>query len=214
MREGAKPRSLPQIESKPYRFPFDGAWSAQDTAFLALGFQLAPVAALQAEGIVEVATRLANVCRDAGVAIFWIRRGVPLAASSLAARRIGHDPTAVEADSAGWQFDPKLAVHRNDGTIDTTGDNAFLSTDLEDRLRAAGIRNLLIAGLPTDGLVHATMRAANDRGFECVAVSDACKGTSEPRHDSQLRITMFGNGLFGTVADCATVVDALRRPLA
>jgi hypothetical protein len=48
-------------------------------------------------------------------------------------------------------------------------------------------------------------------GFECLAVSDACQGTSEPRHTAQLRITTFGNGLFGTVAAAAAVHAALTK---
>ena len=75
-----------------------------------------------------------------------------------------------------------------------------------------GIRNLVLAGLPTEGLLHATQRAANDMGFECIAVSDACKGTTDQRHAGQLRITAFGNGLFGTVAKSDQIISALNVP--
>jgi nicotinamidase-related amidase len=78
-------------------------------------------------------------------------------------------------------------------------------------LKVRGIRNLLIAGLPTEGLIHATQRTANDMGFECLAVADACQGTSETRHAAQLRITTFGNGLFGTIASAAAVKAALTK---
>jgi nicotinamidase-related amidase len=93
--------------------------------------------------------------------------------------------------------------------IDHGGDNAFYRTGLAGTLRERNIRNLLLAGIPTDGVVHATMRAANDHGFECLAISDACCGTTAARHDAQLRITTFGNGLFGTVAPAAAVIAAL-----
>jgi nicotinamidase-related amidase len=97
--------------------------------------------------------------------------------------------------------------------IDHTGDNAFAGGRLDDALARLGARNLLVAGVPTDGLVHATQRAAGDRGYECLAVADASAGTTPERHAAQLRITTFGNGLFGAVADTAAVLAALEaRP--
>ena len=113
------------------------------------------------------------------------------------------------AGSSQWQLAPELGAFGDEGRFDHGGDNAFFGTDLEHELKARGIRNLLIAGLPTDGLVHASQRAANDIGFECLAVSDACWGTDLARHQAQLRITTFGNGLFGAVADSTQVREAL-----
>lgn len=90
------------------------------------------------------------------------------------------------------------------------GFNAFLGTDLERRLRATGIRNLIVAGHGTDRAVHATMRAANDHGFECLLVEDATRAADERDHAAIVRITRFGNGLFGTTATVAALLAATR----
>jgi nicotinamidase-related amidase len=52
--------------------------------------------------------------------------------------------------------------------------SAFIGTSLESRLRAAGIRTLVICGVITDNSVEATVRAASDLGFEVWLAEDAC----------------------------------------
>lgn len=180
------PDAFPAVTATPYLWPFDGQWSAADTALLLLGFQQGAVRDLAAEGELAIAAGLADLARSLGIAVLTSRRG--------------SEPLAPELVIYG-----PAAVHHH-------GDNAFFGTQLEAELRRRGIRNLLIAGLPTDGLVHATQRNANDMGFECLLVSDASKATSPARHAAQLRMTTFGNGLFGAVADSATIHAALAFP--
>lgn len=200
---------LPPVPADPYVWPFDGRWSAADTAVLLLGFQAGPVERLRAAAQAARAARLAAAARRAGLAVFAARRGVRPGAAPVLARRAPLGDAVPEAGSPGWALVPAAEPGPDGQIFDHGGDNAFHGTGLEAVLRRAGIRNLLIAGLPTDGLVHASMRAANDMGFECLAVADACKGTSLSRHKAQLRITTFGNGLFGAVAPLAAVLTAL-----
>lgn len=51
--------------------------------------------------------------------------------------------------------------------------SAFIGTDLESRLRAAGHRVLVIAGVITNNSVEATVRMAGNLGFETYLVADA-----------------------------------------
>jgi Isochorismatase family len=94
--------------------------------------------------------------------------------------------------------------------VERAGDSAFHGTDLAHLLALRGVRNLVLAGRPTEGAVHGTMREANDRGLECLLIEDAC-GSGEARfHDAVPRITRFGNGLFGCTATTAALAPALR----
>ncbi|MGD8427176.1 MAG: cysteine hydrolase family protein [Balneolaceae bacterium] len=51
--------------------------------------------------------------------------------------------------------------------------SAFIGTDLESRLKAAGYQTLVIAGLTTNHCVSTTTRMAGNLGFETYLVEDA-----------------------------------------
>lgn len=51
--------------------------------------------------------------------------------------------------------------------------NAFLSTDLEARLKSARITSLVVAGVITNNPVESTVRMAAEMGFDVTVVEDA-----------------------------------------
>src|SRR5690606_39186676 len=61
-----------------------------------------------------------------------------------------------------------------DPLIETTVNSAFLGTDLEDRLRAQGVKRVVICGLTTPHCVSTTTRMAANLGFSATVVHDAC----------------------------------------
>ena len=52
--------------------------------------------------------------------------------------------------------------------------NSFRETELLDYLKSKNITNLVICGMMTHMCVDATVRAANDFGFNIVLIGDAC----------------------------------------
>ena len=60
-------------------------------------------------------------------------------------------------------------------------ESAFMKTNLEERLSKAGLHTLVFAGFYTDQCLAATVKTANNLGFDVYVVSDAaattgCKG--------------------------------------
>ncbi|AHC25916.1 MULTISPECIES: cysteine hydrolase family protein [Mycobacteriaceae] len=94
--------------------------------------------------------------------------------------------------------------------IDKPGKGAFYDTELAEVLAGAGITQLLITGVTTEVCVHTTTREANDRGYECLVVSD-CVGSYFPEfHRIGLEMIAAQGGIFGWVADSAAVLTALH----
>jgi nicotinamidase-related amidase len=99
-----------------------------------------------------------------------------------------------------------------------TVNSAFLGTDLEARLREAGVRQVVLFGIATDMCVSTTARMAANLGFDLVVVGDACHTWAQRAPDGTLfdADTMHRVHLatlateFGRVVDTAEVLRALR----
>ncbi|WP_432735360.1 cysteine hydrolase family protein [Maridesulfovibrio sp. FT414] len=56
--------------------------------------------------------------------------------------------------------------------------NSFRETGLQERLEDLGITELVITGMMSNMCVDATTRAANDLGYKCTVIHDACCGAA------------------------------------
>ena len=111
---------------------------------------------------------------------------------------------------AGHDIIPELYPLDSEIVIDKPGKGAFYATELQDVLTDAGITQLLVTGVTTEVCVHTTTREANDRGYECLVVSD-CVGSYFPEFQRVgLDMIKAQGGIFGWVADTAAVIPALR----
>ena len=76
--------------------------------------------------------------------------------------------------SAGRGFHAEVAPREGEAVVMKDEVNAFLGTDLQQRLQAAGIKRVIICGMQTHMCVEAATRAASDLGYEVLLVGEAC----------------------------------------
>ena len=110
---------------------------------------------------------------------------------------------------AGHDIIPELYPAAGEPVIDKPGKGAFFATDLHAILRHRGIQQLVVTGVTTEVCVHTTVREANDRGHDCLVVSDCCGSYFPEFHDMGLRMIAAQGGIFGWVAASASIIAAL-----
>ncbi len=110
----------------------------------------------------------------------------------------------------GWDIIPELYPRDGEPIIDKPGKGSFYATDLDMILRLRGVRNVVLTGITTDVCVHTTMRDANDRGYECVILSDCCAATDTGNHAAALKMVTMQNGVFGAVSTSTALLEAVR----
>jgi nicotinamidase-related amidase len=94
--------------------------------------------------------------------------------------------------------------------------SAFIGTDLEERLRRAGIKTLVTAGFCTDHCVSTTTRMAANLGFGVIMPEDAAVAFDRTGYDGTVypaelihRTSLASlHGEFATVVDSRTLLEA------
>jgi hypothetical protein len=96
-----------------------------------------------------------------------------------------------------------------DATIAAVGIDGFFGSALDAHLRANNIQRLVLVGAGLETSVHSTMRSANDRGYECLLVVDACLAYDDAVTPASVSMIEMSGGIFGAVGTSAAVVEAL-----
>lgn len=121
-------------------------------------------------------------------------------------------------DQPGNAFRPEAQPIEGEPIVSKNVNSAFIGTDLEQRLRDAGIAQLVIAGLTTNHCVSTTTRMAGNLGFDTILAGDATAafdrtgvdGTKFPAqviHDTALASL---HGEFATVLSTAQIIGLAR----
>ncbi|SBS78231.1 Isochorismatase hydrolase [uncultured Mycobacterium sp.] len=92
--------------------------------------------------------------------------------------------------------------------IDKPGKGSFHATDLAQILSDRGIKTLVVCGVTTEVCVHTTVREANDRGYECLVLSDCVASYFPEFQRVALEMIKAQGGIFGWVSDADEFIAA------
>jgi biuret amidohydrolase len=109
----------------------------------------------------------------------------------------------------GHDIIPELMPMRSEPVIDKSGKGSFYATDLHSILMNRGIKSLIVTGVTTEVCVHTTVREANDRGYECLVLSDCVASYFPEFQEMGLKMIAAQGGIFGWVAPSANLLSEL-----
>lgn len=95
--------------------------------------------------------------------------------------------------------------------IDKPGKGGFHATDLDLVLKTNGITHIIFTGITTDVCVHTTLREANDRGYECLLLSDCTGAADYTNYLAALKTITMQGGVFGAHMTSARILEAFER---
>jgi biuret amidohydrolase len=225
------------IAADPYRWPYDGQLTPQNTALVVIDMQVDfcgeggyvdkmgyDISLTRAP--IEPLKRLFSAMRGAGYTLIHTREGHKPDLSDLPAnkrwrsRQIGSNGIGIgdmgpcgrilTLGEPGWEIIPELAPLPGEPVIDKPGKGSFYATNFDLVLHTRGIRNLILTGITTDVCVHTTMRDANDRGYECLILSDCTAATDPGNHLAALKMVTMQGGVFGAVSDSKSVIEVIN----
>jgi nicotinamidase-related amidase len=133
-------------------------------------------------------------------------------------RHVSTDPHSVfRPERTGFQVIPAARELPGEPVINKNVNSAFIGTDLEARLRAGGLRTVVICGATTNHCVETSTRMAGNLGFDTYLVRDAAwtydRTGPDGDHHSAAEIHAMTlsnlNGEFATIATTTDIVDAL-----
>jgi len=111
------------------------------------------------------------------------------------------------AGSEDWKFIPGMTVDPGDIVLPKKRYSAFFETDLDERLRSRGIKDLIISGVMTNLCCETTARDAFMRDYRVFILIDGTATRKSELHLATLKNLGFG---FAYLLACDELIQMLK----
>jgi len=212
---------LKHIDANPYKWPYNGKLNKDNTCIIVIDMQndfCSPGGYVDKMGydlsamrnVIGPIQNVLKAAREKGYFIVHTREGHQKDLSDCPANKLwrskqihggigekGALGRILVRGEKGQDIIPELYPLPTEVVIDKPGKGSFVATSLELTLSTRKIQNLVLCGVTTDVCVHTTMREANDRGFECLMLSDCTAATDYGDYLFALKMITMQGGVFG-----------------
>ncbi|MEP0521072.1 MAG: cysteine hydrolase [Hyphomicrobiales bacterium] len=113
------------------------------------------------------------------------------------------------AGESGADIVPELAPTEGEIVLDKPGKGAFYATGLHETLLELGVEQLVFTGVTTEVCVQTTMREANDRGYDCLLITDATESYFPEFKEATINMIVAQGGIVGWACNSTTLLEAM-----
>ncbi len=170
-------------DTQPYPWPYDGRIDGAALALVAVGWDER-----------------------------WRERSTEVASTDTAVRRLAAAVVAVGGKVLAVAHDDADPLPLPDARpMVAAGVDGTYGSPLDAWLRSSRRTHLLVVGHGLEGPVHSTLRSLNDRGYECLLVTDACSPMVTDLAPAAVSTVTMSGGIFGAIGATDPTVAALSR---
>lgn len=144
----------------------------------------------QERGVYDNTKLAIKSARAAGIIVGYVRVGFspdyvecPLGSPVFSKAK---ENNVFQLNSWGTQVLEEFAPNTGDPDIIKHRVSPFYATKLEALLSAQNIKELILCGVSTNGVVSAAVREGHDRDYVCTVLEDCCAGATSEEHEHAL----------------------------
>ncbi len=157
--------------------------------------------------VVDNVAAVANVFREAGRPVFYTRHAEDPAGGNAGLMALWWEDSSPKEGTWEAAIFDALAPQPGDVVVPKIRYNAFIATDLEQRLREARVEDVAITGVMANLCCESTARDAFMRDFRVFFAADGTAAPSLDFHRSSLLNLSYG---FAYVLSCAELIAMTR----
>lgn len=180
------------------------------TALILIDLQkdfLSQLPADRAAAVVAGAGRLVEAARTAGAPVIWVKQVFKADLSDAFLQMRDHAISAVIEGTSGAELADGLVPADGEPVLIKKRYSAFYGTDLDERLRALGVEQVILSGINIHACIRMAALDAYQRDYRVLLPTGAMDGYDDAHNDISLK---YLDGRAARVVDFDGAMEALK----